>query len=288
VVFHHNTHTHPFIEPFNGTRSFTATIPTDDETATDVFYRIHLRVTDSVGNTTEVTRDVLPRTSTANLQAVPWSWQLTLDGSPVTTPTSFAGVVGVRRTLGAPPRTVNGQSWVLDCWEDFSTATERPILMASSATTYTALYRRSAGSVGTGTGLSGTYFATNNFTQPVATRVDRVMFATWPGAPAAGVPANGFSVRWTGQLQGQFTGSHSLFMVANDKARVWLGGTKIFDTFGAPTTAEQRATVSLQAGQRYPITIELVDDTGSAKFNLKWSGPSLPKSVVPGAQLYPS
>jgi PA14 domain len=77
-------------------------------------------------------------------------------------------------------------------------------------------------------------------------------------------------------------------MVANDKARVWLGGTKIFDTFGAPTTAEQRATVSLQAGQRYPITIELVDDSGSAKFNLKWSGPSLPKSVVPGAQLYPS
>jgi len=133
VVFHHNTHTHPFIEPFSGTRSFTATIPTDDETDTDVFYRIHLRVTDSVGNTTEVTRDVLPRTSTANLQAVPWSWQLTLDGSPVATPTSFAGVVGVRRTLGAPPRTVNGQSWVLDCWEDHSTATERPILMASSA-----------------------------------------------------------------------------------------------------------------------------------------------------------
>ena len=46
--------------------------------------------------------------------------------------------------------------------------------------------------------------------------------------------------------------------------------------------------MSLQAGQRYPITIELVDDAGSAKFNLKWSGPSLPKSVIPGTQLYPS
>ncbi|HEU4399524.1 MAG TPA: PQQ-dependent sugar dehydrogenase [Actinomycetota bacterium] len=288
VVFHHNTHTHPFIEPFGGTRSFTATIPTDDETDTDVFYRIHLRVTDSVGNTTEVTRDVLPRTSSANLQSVPWAWQLTLDGSPVTTPTSFSGVVGVRRTLGAPPRTVNNLAWVLDCWEDYSTATERPILMASTARTYQALYRRNAGSIGTGTGLSGTYFATNNFTQPVVTRVDRAMFATWPGSPAPGVPANGFSVRWTGQLQGQFSGTHTLFMVANDRARVWLGGTRIFDTFGAPTTAEQRATVSLQAGQRYPITIELADDAGSAKFTLKWSGPSLPKSVVPGTQLYPS
>lgn len=289
VVLHHNTHTHPFIEPFTGTTSFTATIPTNDEVATDVFYRIHLRVTDSAGLTTEVTRDILPRISTVNLKSWPVVWELTLDGAPIATPSSFNGVVGVERTLGAPPRTVNNLAWVLDCWDDnFSTATTRVISTPATNTTYTAIYRRNAGSVGTGTGLTGTYFARNNFTLPVLTRVDRVMYFTWRDAPAPGLPRNGFSVRWTGQLQAQFTGTHSIYLVANDKARVFLGGTKIFDTFAAPTTSELRTTVSLQAGQRYPITIELVDDAGSAKLTLKWSGPTLPKSVIPGTQLYPS
>jgi glucose/arabinose dehydrogenase len=288
VVFHHNTHTHPFVDPVSGTKSFTTTIPTDNETDTDVFYRIHLRVTDSVGNTTEVTRDILPRISTANLWAVPWTWQLTLDGTPVATPTSFESVVGIRRVLGAPPRTVSGRSWVLDAWENGSTARERPIFTAATTKTYEALYRINGGSVGSGSGLTGTYFASNDFTSPVLTRVDRNPYVKWGGAPGPGVPANGFSVRWTGELQGQFSGTHSFFLTANDKARIWLGGTKIFDTFASPTTTEQQATFSLQAGQRYPITIEFVDNSGSAKLTLKWAqGTVLPKSVIPGTQLYP-
>lgn len=288
VVFHHNTHTHPFIEPFGDTRSLTVTIPTDNETATDVFYRIHLRVRDSVGNVTETTRDLLPRTSTAKLATYPSGWPLTLDGQPVTTPLTFPGVVGVQRVLGAPPQTVSGRSWVLDSWEGGSTATERTIPMPAGTATYTALYRLTSGSVGTGTGLSGTYFGTNAFTSPVLTRVDRSPFITWTGAPAPGVPANGFSVRWTGSLQGQFSGTHTLYLKGDDRARVWLGGVKVFDTFAAPTTSEVTATVSLTAGGRYPLVIELADDSGTAKLSLKWSRATLlPKSVIPGTQLYP-
>jgi glucose/arabinose dehydrogenase len=289
VVFHHNTHTHPFIEPFTGTTSFNATIPVDNETATDVFYRVHLRVTDKTGITTEVIRDIVPQLSTVHLQAQPRAWELTLDGSPIATPASFGGVVGIRRTLGAPPRTVGGKAWVLDCWEDYSTGTERVVSTPPISGTYTAIYRRDGGSVGTGTGLTGEYFANKDFTQPVLTRVDRVLLANWSGSPGGTVPRN-FSTRWTGELQGQFTGSHTLYMVStdSDKFRVWLGGTKIFDTFAAPTNVEQTATVALQAGQRYPVTIEYVDDAGLANLALRWSGPSLPKSAIPGSQLYPA
>jgi len=122
----------------------------------------------------------------------------------------------------------------------------------------------------------------------VLTRVDRSPFFVWSGAPAPGVPANGFSVRWTGQLQGQFGGTHTLYLKADDRARVWLAGTKIFDTFATPTTAEVTTTVALSAGQRYPLVIEFADDSGTARLTLKWSLPStLPKSVIPGTQLYP-
>ena len=53
-------HTHPFVPPTTGA-SGNATVPVRGETSDNIFYRIHLRATDSAGATTEVTRDVLPQ-----------------------------------------------------------------------------------------------------------------------------------------------------------------------------------------------------------------------------------
>jgi hypothetical protein len=49
VVFHHDTHTHPFIPQRAAFTSGTFTIPTRGETATNVWYRIYLTVRDSSG-----------------------------------------------------------------------------------------------------------------------------------------------------------------------------------------------------------------------------------------------
>ena len=71
----------------------------------DVFYRIHLRVVDSDGLTHEVTRDVQPVTANVTLATNVPGLQLSLDGVPVAAPTSFAGVAGVTRVIGAPAST---------------------------------------------------------------------------------------------------------------------------------------------------------------------------------------
>jgi glucose/arabinose dehydrogenase len=119
VVFHHDTHTHPFVPPTSGSKSGSFTIPTVNETSSNVWYRIHLTVRDSGGLTQETTRDLTPRKSTVSLSTSPGALSLKLDGQPTATPTSFVGVVGIVRNLEAvSPQTVNGTTWVFASWSD--------------------------------------------------------------------------------------------------------------------------------------------------------------------------
>lgn len=102
VVFHHNDHTHPFLADVAGKRSATVRIPNDGELATDVFYRVHLSVTDAKGVTTEVTRDVLPRLARASVTSNVVGQVVNFDSVPRATPFEVTGVVGVLRSVGYP------------------------------------------------------------------------------------------------------------------------------------------------------------------------------------------
>ena len=66
---HHDTHTHPF-QPETTGASGTVTIPTRGESSDNIFYRFHLRATDSNGASVEVQRDVLPRKAQVTLSLI--------------------------------------------------------------------------------------------------------------------------------------------------------------------------------------------------------------------------
>src|SRR5215213_6827757 len=124
VDFHHDTHTHPFIPAFSGMTSGQFTIPTTGETATDVWYRIHLTVKDSSGLTHTVFRDVLPVVETISLATNPAGLQIKLDDQPQTTPKTISTVAGVTRTISAvSPQLLNGQLYEFDSWSDGGAAT---------------------------------------------------------------------------------------------------------------------------------------------------------------------
>ena len=109
VDFHHDTHTHPHIPDTAGAMSGSFVIPTTGETSANVWYRIHLTVTDSQGLTHASFRDVTPRTVQITMATNPVGLQLTLDGQPQTAPLTFTGVVGMTRNLGATtPQTSKG------------------------------------------------------------------------------------------------------------------------------------------------------------------------------------
>ncbi len=148
IVFHHDIHTHPFAGPFNGVTTGSFVIPTQGETAANVWYRINLTVTDSAGQTHTSFRDVTPRTVSLSLATSPPGLQATLDGQPITTPVSITSVVGMQRTLGvASPQTFGGTTYQFVSWSDGG-ATSHVINSPASATTYTATYQLVAQGMG--------------------------------------------------------------------------------------------------------------------------------------------
>ena len=99
IDFHHNVHFHPFFPPTSGTKTGTFTIPVVGETDADVWYRIHLTVTDSTGLQTSTFFDLTPNKSNLTLNTNVPGLQLNLDDQPKDTPYTVEGVVGVQRKL---------------------------------------------------------------------------------------------------------------------------------------------------------------------------------------------
>jgi glucose/arabinose dehydrogenase len=137
VDLHHDAHTHPHLLPVSGSKTGSFTIPTSGETSSNVFYRIHLRVTDSGGFTRSVIRDIQPRKSTITLATSPTGLQLRLDGQPVTAPHSFVGVEGIVRSIEAV--SPQGTNWVFSSWSDGGPRVHS-ISTPTADTTYTAQY----------------------------------------------------------------------------------------------------------------------------------------------------
>ncbi len=145
IVFHHDTHTHPFMGPITGTRSGTFTIPTVGETSANVWYRIRLTVQDAAGQTNTTYRDLLPRKVQVTLSSSPSGLSLTLDGQPIVAPYTFTGVVGIRRTLGATtPQTVGSRTYEFVSWSDGGGQTHA-ISTPATGTTFAATYRKKKG-----------------------------------------------------------------------------------------------------------------------------------------------
>ena len=121
VMFHHDAHTHPGPTAPDGVTSGSFSIPNSGETASNVFYRLYLVVTDAQGAKDTSFRDILPRTSTITLNTNPQGLQITLDGQPFTAPLTVTSVEGILRTIGAPsPQGI----YTFSNWSQGGTATQ--------------------------------------------------------------------------------------------------------------------------------------------------------------------
>ena len=291
VVLHHNTHTHPEFGPLDGKTAFNYTVPHVFETDPNIWLRVHCRVTDSEGVSTEITQDILPKMTDLQFETLPGGRSVVLDGAPVATPLDIAAVVGITRTLSAPPTTVDGVDMVFDSWEDGSTAPSRAFFAPAQDHLYRLFYRVLGGSVGSGTGLKGTYYSQPDFSSPVLSQVDRVPYFTWGnGAPVAGAPTDNFSARWSGDVQSQFTEDYtfSVDLSGDDAVKVVVGGSTVINTLNNGDTGVVTGTIPMTAGQSVPIVVSFRDGTGNAGMKLQWSSASTPESAIPGSQLTPA
>jgi hypothetical protein len=286
VDFHHDTHVHPFIPATSGMTGGSFVIPTTGETAANVWYRIHLTVTDSGGLAHSTFTDVVPRKSTFTLATSPAGLQLTLDGQPLVAPQSIQGVVGIQRTLGVvSPQTVGTTTYEFVSWSDGGAATHT-IATPASDTTYTATFRVT--SVPPGIGLLGTYFDNRGFMGASVTRIDpTVNFDFGTGAPAPGIGPDTFSIRWTGQVRAKVTGTHTFYTLSDERVRLFVDGQTVINNWTNHSATENSGTIALTAGQKYDIRMEFLENTGQAVAQLRWSAPGLAKEVIPATHLHP-
>jgi photosystem II stability/assembly factor-like uncharacterized protein len=140
---------------------------------------------------------------------------------------------------------------------------------------------------GGGDGLAGAYFRTADLSGDGVTRIDPEVSFDWAaGAPAAEFPADGFSVRWTGQVRARHSETHTFYVQADDGVRLWIDGRLLIDWWQEQPAAEYAAALPLVGGRRYDVRLEYADVSGSATVRLLWSSASTPREVIPQRALY--
>jgi PA14 domain len=154
--------------------------------------------------------------------------------------------------------------------------------------------------IGSGTGLLGLYYSNHLSSSPFLgtpawTNVDQQIAFTWlVGAPDDGynfpslVNTDHFTVRWVGQIQGEWNQTYNLYTTNDDGLRLWVNGQLVIDSWVNQSGAvEHSGTIALTTNLQ-DILVEYFENTGNADVALSWDSPSQAKQVIQMSQLYPA
>ncbi|HEU4453963.1 MAG TPA: PA14 domain-containing protein [Longimicrobium sp.] len=140
----------------------------------------------------------------------------------------------------------------------------------------------------TGAGLWGEYYAGTDFNELRMARLDPAVNFDWAGgSPDPRVPADNFSVRWTGYLVPLEKESYTLHVQIDNGVRMWIDGERVIDDWAEKPPREVTAVRALEPGKRYEIRLEMKEHAGGAAARLSWSNPRRAREIIPRAQLFP-
>lgn len=132
-------------------------------------------------------------------------------------------------------------------------------------------------------GMFGEYFSNTKLEgQPVLSRVDPKIDFDWnAGSPAPGMPAENFSIRWTGKLGPvPETGDYELAVRMDDGCRLFLDGKNLIDDWRGHAEITDEATVHLDKGHIYNLRLEYLQLGYDDLCHLEWRLPSEHKKVA--------
>ncbi len=136
-------------------------------------------------------------------------------------------------------------------------------------------------------GLRASYYAGRNFDRLVLSRPEATINYVWTRknrdffgsgfdyqAPAPGVPAEDFSVRWQGQLRAPEAGVYTFQASVDDGMRVYLGNDLILNAWQNQPATAYTVQVELEAGATYALRVEYYQARFESEARLNWSLPS--------------
>jgi hypothetical protein len=121
-------------------------------------------------------------------------------------------------------------------------------------------------------GWKGEYFANASLTAPVKLcRDDASINFDWGGgAPAATLPADNFSVRWT-RTQTFTAGNYTFVLGTDDGTKLFVDSALVLDIWGDQSypSPPPSVKVHLSAGT-HTIVVEYYEHAGVARATLSW------------------
>lgn len=137
-------------------------------------------------------------------------------------------------------------------------------------------------------GLRGEYFRSRDLSgAPALVRTDAQIGFRWDrgsptdnllargeAAPGQGIPSDGFSIRWSGQLLPPVSGKYRIEAAADDGFRLYLDGVRVLDHWTASDRLRSDGVeLDLQAGRAYDLRLEYYDGERDAAVRLAWRMP---------------
>ncbi|MFZ2149179.1 MAG: PA14 domain-containing protein, partial [Sedimentisphaerales bacterium] len=144
---------------------------------------------------------------------------------------------------------------------------------------------------GGGGGIKGEYFNNVNLSgTPALTRIDPDVNFNLSGATSPGVPihGDGWSARWTADLEIIFADTFTFAVNCQDGTRLWIDGELIIDQWVTPTVTSKYYSLPIYLEKGiHSLWLEYFDSGGDAVEQLYWSTPTMDEQIIPAGPLQP-
>ncbi|WP_282117100.1 glycoside hydrolase family 3 protein [Cellulophaga baltica] len=126
------------------------------------------------------------------------------------------------------------------------------------------------------TGLYGEYFDDKFLEGTPQTRVDKVVnFDPVNNPPDPYTNFRHKSMRWTGYITPNFSGTYKIGVNSDDGVRMWLNDELVVDEWHNRGMTTDQVEIPMEAGKKYAIKLEYFDNGGDAICQLLWEVPTL-------------
>jgi len=134
-------------------------------------------------------------------------------------------------------------------------------------------------------GANGLYYSWSGISPPSdpfnaanlkMSRMDQSINFDWStGSPGGAVPADKFSVRWTGTIHPKYSEIYTFKTVTDDGVRLSIDGVLIIDNWNDHSVSTNTCTMSFPftAGQSHAVQMDYYENATNAVAKLCWSSP---------------
>jgi len=142
---------------------------------------------------------------------------------------------------------------------------------------------------GGGGGIKGEYFRNADLSgTPALTRIDPEVNFNWgSGGPGAPLPDNGWSARWTADLEISVTDTFTFSVNSEGGTRLWIDGELVIDMWVSWVPTKYASLPMYLERGIHSLRLEFADWDRNAQQELYWSTPTMAEQIIPAGPLQP-